>query len=541
MRWRILSLKSKRNLLDQVLINRGLKTKRAREEFLNPPPPLKLTEKDLEIDKKEVDKAIKRIKQAASRKEKAIVYGDYDADGVCATAILWEALRNMGLDVLPFVPKREEGYGLQEEKIREFAEAEVKLIVTVDQGIVQYQAAKTAYKLGVDLVITDHHLPGKKKPLASAIIHTTKLCGAGVAWFLAQKLGDSDRSHLGLAAIGTVTDLMPLFGPNRALVKFGLEELKRDSRSGLVALFQLAGIDQSDLTSYEVGFVLGPRLNSSGRLADPLDSLRLLCTRDQKRAKLLAQKIDQNNRERQNLMTQAALHARELWLAGDGKESLIFIEHESYHEGVIGLAAGKLMEEFGRPAVVLARGEVFSKASARSIEGFNLVEAIRSCADLLGSHGGHPLAAGFTVETAKIEMLKTRLQALAAEKLPAGKSEKVLRIEAEARFNQLNRPVFEELQKLEPFGEGNRQPVLATTGVEVVEKRLLGANHQHLKLILREPQSKIVLEAIGFNLVVAFGSLSIGSIIDVAYNLTINDWNGSKKLQLKIKDIRCQK
>jgi single-stranded-DNA-specific exonuclease len=207
---------------------------------------------------------------------------------------------------------------------------------------------------------------------------------------------------------------------------------------------------------------------------------------------------------------------------------------------VIGLAAGKLTEEFGRPAVVLAKGEEFSKASARSVVGFNIVEAIRSCADLVEAHGGHSLAAGFTIKTAKIELLKTRLQALAAERLPQEKLEKVLSVEAVVPFNQLNRQVFEELRKLEPFGEDNRQPVLATKGVEVVERKVLGADSQHLKLVLREPKSNLVMEAVGFNLAAAFSSLKIGSRVDVAYNLIMDEWNGKTKLQLKIKDIKIR-
>ena len=491
------------------------------------------------IVEREIQKAKKRIERAIRSREKVIVYGDYDADGVCATAIMWEALRAKGAEVMPLIPRREEGYGLNKERVKELKKGGVKLIVTVDQGIVQNEAAREAKKRGVDLIVTDHHLPGKVRPEAVAIIHTTGLSGAGAAWFLAKNLGVK-KDFLALATIGTVTDLVPLLGANRSLVKFGLLELAKAKRPGLRALYRMAGLNKKELSTYEVSFLLGPRLNSSGRLADPLDSLRLICTRNQERADKLAESIEQSNRERQELMMETTRHARELWFRTGGEESLIFVGDESYHEGVIGLAAGKLSEEFGRPAVVLAKKDKFTKASARSIEGFNIVEAIRHCADIVGAHGGHPLAAGFTVETAKIEILKTRLQNLAATQLPAEKLGRVLKVETFARFAQLNKSLWKEMQKLEPFGEGNRQPVLATKDVEVVDKRLMGSEGQHAKLRLQEMSSGLVIEAVGFSLAGQLAEIKVGAKVDVAYNLMMNEWNGSKKLQLRIKDIKIK-
>jgi len=373
MRWRIINKiqnsKSKiqnEEIVKILLENRGLKTKKEQEEFLHPPKPQDLTIKEVGISSVNLKKAIARIKKAIKTKEKIIIYGDYDTDGVCGTAILWEAIYRLRGKVMPFIPKRKEGYGMKVARLEEMAKEGVKLVITVDQGIVAIKQAKKAKDLGLDLIITDHHLPGEKKPEAWAILHTTKLSGSGVAWFLAKNLGN--EAGLDLATIGTVSDVVPLVGPNRSIVKYGLESVGKTKRIGLLNLYQLAGISPENIGTYEISFIIAPRLNASGRVDDPLDSLRLICTKDEGRALDLAKKIEEKNRQRQNLTEQILIHARNLWLNSDGKSSLIFVQDKSYEEGVIGLVAGKLMEEFYRPAIVLAPRENHWVASARSIE-----------------------------------------------------------------------------------------------------------------------------------------------------------------------------
>jgi len=545
MRWRILKKfqipKSKiqnEEVIKIVLENRGLKTERQQEEFLHPPRPQDLTTKEVGISSVELKKAIFRIKKAIKGKEKIIIYGDYDTDGVCGAAILWEAVYKLGGEVMPFIPKRKEGYGMKVARLEEMAKEGIKLVITVDQGIVAVKQAEKAKDLGLDLIITDHHLPGTKKPDALAVLHTTRLSGSGVAWFLAKNLGD--ESGLDLATIGTVSDVVPLLGPNRSIVKYGLEAVRKTKRIGLIILYQTAGISPENIGTYEIGFIIGPRLNASGRIDDPLDSLRLICTKDENRAVDLAQKIEARNRQRQDLTQQILIHARNLWLTTDGKSSLIFVQDKSYEEGVIGLVAGKLMEEFYRPAVVLAPRENHWVASARSIEEFNIVEAIRTCAEFLGPHGGHRKAAGFTIEESKISLVRQRLIELAQQKLDEEKLKPTLTIDMELGLKDLSLTLYDQLATLAPFGEGNPQPVFATKNVQIADAQLVGTESKHLKLRLVDSSSGVTLEAIGFGFGDIFPQLSPEQPIDIAYILATDEWNGKRKIQLKIKDIKIK-
>jgi len=552
MRWRIINKiqnsKSKiqnEEIVKILLENRGLKTKKEQEEFLHPPKPQDLTIKEVGISSVNLKKAIARIKKAIKTKEKIIIYGDYDTDGVCGTAILWEAIYRLRGKVMPFIPKRKEGYGMKVARLEEMAKEGVKLVITVDQGIVAIKQAKKAKDLGLDLIITDHHLPGEKKPEAWAILHTTKLSGSGVAWFLAKNLGN--EAGLDLATIGTVSDVVPLVGPNRSIVKYGLESVGKTKRIGLLNLYQLAGISPENIGTYEISFIIAPRLNASGRVDDPLDSLRLICTKDEGRALDLAKKIEEKNRQRQNLTEQILIHARNLWLNSDGKSSLIFVQDKSYEEGVIGLVAGKLMEEFYRPAIVLAPRENHWVASARSIEGFNIVEAIRSCGEFLGPHGGHRKAAGFTIEESKISLVRQKLIELAQQKLDEKNLKPTLMVDLELSLKDLSLDLYDQLAALTPFGEGNPQPVFATRDVQIADAWLVGNGSQHLKLNVkcqtRLPDgqvSNVKFDAIAFNMGGLYNQISPEKPIDIAYNLVADEWNGKRRLQLKLKDIKIK-
>lgn len=546
MRWRILNrIKQKEKQFRQeeiikwLLKNRGLKTKKQQKEFFQPPNPNSLSPADAGIDPVQIKKAVQRIKQAVEKKEKVMVYGDYDSDGVCATAIMWEALNQLGVAVMPFVPQRKEGYGLKVERLDQMAEDGVKLIITVDQGIVHSRQVAHAKKIGLDVIVTDHHVPGEKKPRALAVVHTTQLSGAGVAWFLAKELGI--KSGLDLATIGSITDIVPLLGANRALVKFGLKKLQQTKRPGLLALYDFASLDKTHLGTYEVGFIIGPRLNAAGRMEDPMDSLRLVCTRDENRAISLAQKLDQKNRERQDLMKQMTTHARASWLKKDGQSALIFVYHRSYQPGVIGLAAQQLTREFYRPTIVLAPRKDHWVASARSIEEFNIVEAIRSFADLLGSHGGHARAAGFSVTPDKLKELKKGLIDLAEEKLDKKKLTAQLKIDAEIKLADLDMNLLRQLTRFEPFGEANPQPVFAAQEVKVTNARTVGRDHRHLKLQVASGDSRTTFDAIGFGMGRLYDQLKPEKLVDIAFNLLLDTWNGQRKLQLRLKDIKLEK
>jgi single-stranded-DNA-specific exonuclease len=545
MKWKILNKKNQKQktefkteeIIKTLLANRGIKSKKEIEEFLNPKKPEDLTSKDVGLDSKQIKKATQRIKKAIKNGEKVIVYGDYDTDGVCGTAILWESLHQLKANVLPFIPKREEGYGLKVERIEEMAKEGVKLIITVDQGIVASSQVEHANKLGVDIIITDHHVLGEKKPKALAIVHTTKLAGCGVAWLFSKYL-QGKSSGLDLVTMGVITDMVSLIGANRSLVKYGLKELQKTKRPGLRALYDFAGLNKNKIGVFEVGYIVGPRINAAGRMDDPMESLRLICTKDELKAIGLAQKIDQRTRERQILTEKTIIHAREIWLKEGGENNLIFVGDESYQEGIVGLVASRLSEEFYRPAVVFSLGKEFSKASARSIKEFNIIEAIRSCEEILVAHGGHPRAAGLTVETTKISLLKERLMKIAQNRLKGQELSPSLKIDLELNLEEVNFELYQQIMKLEPFGEGNPQPVFVSYQVSVVDARTVGNGQKHLKLRLASPLSRCAFEAIAFGLGNLFPQLTSSQKIDIAYNLLVDEWNGNQRLQLKIKDIK---
>lgn len=528
-----------------LLKNRGIKTQKEEKEFFNPVDPLKLSLRELEIKEAEVKKAIQRIKKAVKSKEKVIVYGDYDADGICGTAVLWEALYSLHLNVLPYIPERfSEGYGLNIESIKKLKKEnpDLSLIITVDHGIVGDKKIDVARELGIDVIISDHHQPGKIKPKAYAIVHTLKIGGAGVAWILAREIAKrikqkkiKPETSLELVAIGTISDQIPLLGPNRSFVKYGLEKLNKTKRVGLISLFEEASLIPGGIGPYEVGFMIAPRINAMGRLTHAIDSLRLLCTKDNKRARELAIHIGKTNQERQRIVDEVVLQARES-LKDGVKESVIVLAHENYHEGVIGLAAAKLVEEFYRPAIVLSKKEGVSKASARSISGFNIIETIRKLESLYIEGGGHPMAAGFSIETTKIEEFKRKINKISKPLLTEEVLTKRLKIDVEINFNQINWDLFEIVKSFEPTGLGNSTPTFVTKGTKMIDAKVMGRDGRHLRLRLEE--NATVFSAIAFGSGHLFNQLSPDSKIDVAYTLSVDEWNGDKRLELKIRDIK---
>ena len=567
MKWKILS-RTKSNqpadVVKAVLRNRGLTTKEEIEEFLNPVKPEQFTAKDLGLDRGEIKKALARIEQAIHQKEDILIYGDYDADGICATAILWESLYKLTRNVLPYIPERvSEGYGLNENSIKnlKLRTQNLKLIVTVDNGITAAEKIKFAKEQGIDVIVCDHHQLRETLPNCAAVVHTDRVCAAAIAWFLAKELTADCRlqtfanrkavdarretvEYLDLVAIASISDLEPLIGVNRSFVKYGLEALNQTKRCGLLAIMEEAGIQPGSIGTYEVGYIIGPRLNAMGRMEHALESLRLVCTGKFAQAKELAAKLGLTNKERQVLTEETARHAIEsskLNLSSDAQNSkLIFVSHQSYSQGVIGLVAGKLVEEFYRPAIVVSIGEIYSKASARSISGFNIIEAIRAHSDLLVDAGGHPMAAGFTVETAKVELLKQRLLAEAERQISEDVLQKTLKIDLELPFRGISMELWQALSNLRPFGLGNYEPVFKSQAV-VKDFRVVGSTGKHLKLTLNESpivhRSPITFSAIAFNQGAWMDKLKPGQEVEVAYGLTLNDWNGQKNLELKVKDL----
>lgn len=515
-----------------LLANRGIKDEK---EFFNPRHPKSLSLKELAISQLQVKKATARINKAITDKESIVVYGDYDADGVCATAVLWEALYELGANALPHIPERfSEGYGLNAATVKELKakSPNLKLIVTVDNGIVATKAVESANELGVDVIITDHHQKEKKLPEAYAIVHTDKIGGAAVAWILARELGI--QGGLDLAGIGTIADILPLVGANRSFAKFGLENINKSRRPGLLALLKEASVTAGEVGTYHIGFLVAPRINAMGRLAHSLDSLRLLCTPVESRAQELAKLLNRTNGKRQKIVEEVVNHARQA--AKKSKtDGIVLLANEQYHEGVIGLAAAKLVEEHWRPAIVISKGDEISKASARSIPGFNIIEAIRQFSDLIEEGGGHPMAAGFSIKTANITKFQKKLNAFAKTLLTDKILTRKLKIDLAIGFKSLNWSLEKSLEKFAPTGLGNPTPTFATFGTEIIEARGVGSQNTHLKLALKNEDR--VFEAIAFGFGNLAQKLSAGNKIDIAYSLEANVWNGNKSLQLKIKDI----
>ena len=538
-------------IVEILLKNRGIKTKRQKEEFFNPASPEKISVTSLSLKTKEINKAINRIKKAKTAGEKVIIYGDYDADGICATAILWECLYSLKLDVLPYIPERfTEGYGLNVDSIKKLKRRypDLGLIITVDNGVVAYEAVNAASDLGIDVIITDHHQKGRKLPKAHALVHTTEIGGAGIAWFFARELlnkleiGNRKslriRKGLGLCAIGTIADQIPLLGANRSLTKYGLKMLNSTKRVGLLALISSAGIKKGSIGNYEIGFVIAPRINAMGRMAHAIDSLRLLCTKDSVKAKKLADLLGKTNYERQKTVKKVVTHARFHANKADLK-SVIVLSHKSYHEGVIGLAASKLVEEHYRPTIILSEGKDLSKASARSIPGFDIIKALRSLDDYLIESGGHPMAAGFSIKTEKIGVFRDRLEKLSNKMLTKDKFTKKLIIDAELPFNLISDNFLKAIKKFDPTGSGNPEPVFVAYGVDIIDARTVGADGRHLKLIVEKKDC--IFNAIGFGFGEYIKKLIPLKKVDLAFSVEENVWNGRRSLQLRIKDLQNEK
>lgn len=542
--------KSIDEIIKILLKNRGMKTKKEREEFFNAADPEKLKAQDIGIDTEQLNMAVKRVLAAIEKKEKIVVYGDYDVDGICASAILWETLRALGANTIPYIPSRfTEGYGLNIESIKKLKEEnpEVGLIITVDNGIVANEKVDFANSLGVDVIITDHHIPGETLPSACAVVHTTQVSGAAVAWFLAKTLTEVAghvtgasllNDHLGLAALGTVADVLPLVGHNRSIMVYGLQLLRKTSRVGIRALCKEAGVEQHAIDTFHIGFVIAPRMNAMGRLEHAMDSLRLLCTRNKEKATALAFNLGETNKTRQEKTEGIFKHIQEnfenIW--NKKLPGILMASHESYEEGVVGIVAGRLAEKYYRPSIVVCKGEEISKASARSIAGIDIIQVIREVGDgILLNAGGHPMAAGFSLSTAKLDDFGEKLS-LYSSKFTDNDFVKETKVDCEIDFSLLTNALYKKLLEFAPFGFGNPTPVFITRNVQIDDVRLMGKDKNHLKLLLTQ-EGFGTMEAVGFRMGELYPSLSPSVPVDVTYCLEENIWNNHRVLQLKLKNI----
>jgi len=548
----VVAEKFSEDIISQLLHNRGLKDKNAVASFFNPPSPEVIVSQYPnylnKINSDETEKATVLIKNAVETGRPVVIHGDYDVDGICGTTILYQVLKTLDANVIPFIPDRfEHGYGLSTRSIDSILNAlspkpsvPNPILITTDCGIGAVDEIKYAKSLGFDIIITDHHSKGQSLPEADAIVWTDELAGAGVAYLLASQLVKEFAATLDLVALATIADVQPLTGVNRALVKQGLVGLNKTSRAGLKELIKVSGLEEKELGTYEVGWILGPRLNASGRLGNASDSLKLLLTEDANEAQEIASTLHQINSERQQL-TQKTV--KEALCQANPDDAVIVVYNKSWHEGIVGLVAGRLKEEFYRPTVVVGGGDEIGKGSARSISGFNIKEALDQCQELLLTSGGHAMAAGLSINPEKIDQLKEKLNILAKEQLTEEDLTPTLKIDVAVTLNQLAWDLAENLKKFEPFGMGNPKPTFLTKSVRVSNIRTVGSNGKHLKIQLTDiddatGQPLQHWPCIGFGLGAWEAELRPGDLVDIVYNLEENHWNGQTTLQLKLRDLQ---
>jgi single-stranded-DNA-specific exonuclease len=534
-------------LVAQLLVNRGFDTVEDARYFLFG------TEKFHDpYLLKDMDKAVKRIKEAIENQDPILIFGDYDADGVSSTTVMMKTLTDLGAHVEFYIPNRfTEGYGPNEAAFRHAYESGYKLIITVDTGISALNEAKLAKELGLDLIITDHHEPGPELPDCFAIIHPKledslypfkELAGVGVAFKLAHALYGQVPEHLlEIAVIGTIADLVPLKDENRFIAKAGIQKLMRTNNIGLRALFKICSIDLSSITEETIGFSIGPRINAAGRLGDAAPAVQLLLTEDPEEAMELANEIDGLNRKRQaivNEITEEAIELVEETFSSDQK--VIVIGKENWNAGVVGIVASRLVDKYYRPTIVLTydHEKGTAKGSARSIDGFDLFQNLSICRDILPHFGGHTAAAGMTLNINDVVELRRRLNELAAEHLSEDKLIPVTKLDGEFEIQEIQLDAVKEMLLLAPFGMENPKPKVLLKDAAISNFRKIGSDQNHLKITLEK--KGFILDTIGFGLGRLYDEVSPTSSISVIGELSINEWNNIQKPQLFLQDMAVE-
>ena len=501
---------------------------------------------------KDMDKAAARITRAVDNMEKIAVYGDYDADGVTSTAMLYSYLETRGADVIFYIPQREgEGYGMNMGAVEYLKEQGVSLIVTVDNGISSVQEVARANELGIDVVVTDHHRPQEILPDAVAVVDAYRpddtspykhFSGVGIAFKLLMALEDGAgdvedllEAYSDLAAIGTIGDIVPLTGENRTLIRAGLERLSQSDRPGVQALLENAGIAGKALTSTNVAFTLVPRINATGRMGAPERAVRLLISGYEEEAEVLSEEICADNEERRRVEAEIAEAAfANIEAKGYMKDRVVVVDGENWHHGVIGIVASRVTERCGKPCMIISRGETEAKGSGRSIEGFSLFEAICACGDLLIKFGGHPMAAGITLKPENIEAFRKRINRYAAEHFPQMPTQTVT-LDCKLNPAALSVSMAQSLTQLEPFGNGNPQPVFGLFNMELSNVTPVGGGG-HLRLTLEK--NGAVITAMRFNTKPEALPYHIGDKIDLAVQLEAREFRGQPSLTVIVRDMK---
>lgn len=507
-----------------------------------------------------MEKITGRIMEAKKKKEKIAVYGDYDADGVTAAGILFETLKNLGFpDVVCYIPDRQqEGYGMNENALDYLSKKNVKLIITVDCGITNCEEALAAGKMGIDVIITDHHHLARNIPSALAIIDPhlpdsgfsgSNLSGVGVAFKLAQALFEKINPEkkeqlkwmLDLVAIGTIADCVPLTGENRTLVKYGLIVISKTRRVGLLEIFRVGRVEISENNipdAHKVAFQIAPRINAAGRMDHASIAFNLLMENDPVSARQMALELESKNQERQKITAEIVREVKILAENAFKNKKLIFAVNPHWPVGVLGLVAGKITEEFRKPTAVLQEQEGLFTGSFRSIPEINIIEIIKQCSDLLIKFGGHSQAAGVSVSKENFSKFYDKISAEIEKRFEGKEIIPTIDVDCEIAAGDINPSFMADIKRMEPFGIGNPEPVFICRNMSVSDIRIVGNGSKHLKLALKnEKGGPKIFDAIGFSLAEKFPNLKINDKIDIVFNLCEDEWNGNKKMQLKLIDL----
>ncbi|MBN1970465.1 MAG: single-stranded-DNA-specific exonuclease RecJ [Candidatus Delongbacteria bacterium] len=536
----------------ELLLQRGLRSIDDINKFLNP-------EHEIFYDPflmKDMDLAVERVISAIVNKESILIWGDYDVDGITSTALMYFFFKKLGVNVTYIIPDREiDGYGLSIEGVREAVKEGVNLIITVDCGITSVEQAIYATENDLDIIISDHHEPGPELPKVYAVIDPKRkdckypfkhLAGVGVAFKLIQgvliKSGmpvTDANEFLDIVTIGTSADIVPLIGENRKIVISGLKKLTRTDKVGMKAIIKKLGLDQKAISVSNIIFGMAPRLNAAGRMGDAKRAVRLLTSSNVNAANELVEILEiENNRRKEfdaHTLRQAIKINEEQNKYNPETDKSIVVFNDEWHVGVIGIVASRLLEKYNRPSVVISVENGVGKGSCRSIPSVNIYNVLKGCSDLLIQFGGHEYAAGLLINEDNIPAFKKRFNESVKDTLNEDSLKPFLDVDLVASFFDIDNELVDVLEKFEPFGPSNRQPVFASYHVEVVGRpRIVGTNHLKLKL----KQNEIVQDAIGFNLADKYDLVNSHGYINIAYNIEKNSWNGKTYIQLKLKDIK---
>lgn len=546
-------------VIAQILFNRNIHTQVEVEAFLQPDYSRDQHDPFLFADMKKV---VERIIQARDNKENVLVYGDYDADGVCSSVLLYSALKHIGIEQLNiYLPHRDtEGYGLNSPAIEKFAEDNVDLMITVDCAISNAEEVQLATDLGIDVIVTDHHVEPPELPTSAyAIINPqVKACGypfpmlagVGVAFKVAQALGRTlelgeafEKWLLDLVAISTVTDCMPLLDENRTLVKYGLVVLNKTRRMGLQHLIASTHKPGDAVTTGSIAFRIGPWINAAGRVDHANAAVDLLLAEESATAEVFVKKLDDTNRSRQAL-TQKMFTEAKNQISDQTDNQVVYAYAEEWPLGLVGLVAGKLVSAVGKPAFVLTKNAEAMNAeeisgSGRSVEGVNMISLLQSMPEMFERYGGHAMACGFTLAKGITpEQFHAKFVEAAAPLLATVQPGPVLTIDAELKLTDINWDLVEQLDQLEPFGEKNPRPQFLVRDAVVKDFQAVGATNSHLRFLLTDAEKKVTVKAIAFGFGDRAEKISLGSTLTAICELSINQWNGNREIQLQIIDIQ---